>query len=116
MHINESLGKKLRDLRTEREWTQQGVALMLGVTVGAVSKIENGVTDINFSRLEQLADVYDLQISELLDIPPAIPAGYTDELRVAEEKLTVYDHTIIQLQEKIIYLFEQMQENALCSK
>jgi len=89
---------------------------MLGITVGAVSKIENGVTDVNFSRLEQLAGVYDLQISELLDIPPPIPAGYADELRTAEEKLTEYDHIIIELQEKIIHLFEQMQETALCAK
>lgn len=42
--MNESLGKRLADLRREKNWTQDVVAKQLDVSPQAVSKWENEVS------------------------------------------------------------------------
>ena len=59
---NKSVGKNIRTLRHQRGWSQEDVAHRLGISIPAFSKIETGVTDINLSRLEQIANIYEVNV------------------------------------------------------
>ena len=61
MKIND----KVRFMRKERGWTQEFMAEKLEMTPNSYSNIERGVTDIQNSRLEQIAKVFDTDLIDL---------------------------------------------------
>jgi transcriptional regulator with XRE-family HTH domain len=105
------LGKKIRSLRQAKEWSQGDVAAKLGISVSAFSKIEKDITDISISRIEQLAQLFDISLAELI-----LPQGeqgidYQSQLRKANETIDKQSLKIIGLQEYVISLYEMLQEN-----
>ena len=60
------IGAFLKELRTERNMTQEAIAGKFGVTQRSVSRWENGTTMPDISVLIELADFYDIDIRELL--------------------------------------------------
>ncbi len=61
-----ALTEILRRIRQEKNLTQENLAIDLNMSLTGYSKIERGETDINFSRLQKIADYYNLSIIELL--------------------------------------------------
>ncbi len=61
--IQIKIGKKLKELRTVNQWTQEQIAGQLHLTRNAYSDIELGKTDICISRLAQLANFFSVDIS-----------------------------------------------------
>ena len=59
------IGKKIRMLRHQKGWSQEEVSKQLDISIPAFSKIETGVTDINISRLEQIAALFKLTVIQL---------------------------------------------------
>jgi transcriptional regulator with XRE-family HTH domain len=57
---------KIRFIRQSKNWSQEDMADKLGMSVAGYAKIEQGRTDANFSRQEQIASVFDMDILELL--------------------------------------------------
>lgn len=57
---------KIRTLREQKQLTQEDVAERLFMSVSGYSKIERGETRLNMERLEQIADVLDVDILELI--------------------------------------------------
>ena len=53
-------------MRQSKNWSQEDMADKLGMSVAGYAKIEQGRTDANFSKLEQIASVFDMDIVELL--------------------------------------------------
>jgi transcriptional regulator with XRE-family HTH domain len=51
-----ALGAAIRELRTEREATQQDIAQSAGITVAHLSKIERGRTNPTWGTVVALAD------------------------------------------------------------
>ncbi len=64
--IRKTLGETLKELRTERNMTQEFVAENLGVSRQAVSKWENGTSEPSTSNLIAIARLYDIAPEELL--------------------------------------------------
>ena len=60
------IGAFLKDLRKERNLTQEQVADKFGVTQRSVSRWENGKNLPDISLLIELADFYDIDIRELI--------------------------------------------------
>ena len=60
------IGAFLKELRKERNLTQEALAGKFGVTQRSVSRWENGTTMPDISVLIELADFYDIDIRELL--------------------------------------------------
>ena len=60
------VGKKIRRLRQNKDWSQADVAKQLKISAPAYSKIEDGTTSINLLRLDQLAILFELNIIDLL--------------------------------------------------
>jgi transcriptional regulator with XRE-family HTH domain len=60
------INEKIKFIRSLKSWTQEQVADKLGITTHAYAKIERGETDVNFSRLEQIAEVMEIDLLQLL--------------------------------------------------
>ncbi len=61
-----TISGKIRGVRQLRGLSQENMATALGITVNSYSKIEHGDTDVSWSRLEQIAKVFEIPISELV--------------------------------------------------
>jgi len=59
------LGRRVKELREAKGWTQQHLAAGLGVEQSYVSGIERGIYAPSFIRLARLAVLFDMKISEL---------------------------------------------------
>ena len=62
MKINE----KIRQLREQLQLSQENMADKLGMSVTGYAKIERGEVRSNLPRLEQISEVFDMDICELL--------------------------------------------------
>ena len=106
---NKSVGKNIRTVRHQRGWSQEDVANWLVISIPAFSKIETGVTDINLSRLEQIANIYEVNVVQLLalDIEEAEPQ--VSNLSIAQKKILDREAEIANLQRKVILLYEELR-------
>jgi transcriptional regulator with XRE-family HTH domain len=105
------LAKNIRALRQQHGWSQGDIAAKLGISVPAFSKIETGVTDVNLSRLEQIADVFSVPVVKLLDNDNRTQGEYQDrEVDLVAQKLSVRESEISALQKKVIVLYEELRQ------
>lgn len=111
-----TLGKKIRLLRHQNGWSQEDVAKRLDISIPAFSKIETGITDINLSRLEQIAKLFDLSVIQLLTYNDSEEQEkYVSDLEVSNKKLRERETEIIALQKKIIDLFDELRQSKVLS-
>ena len=61
------LGQKIRFERLKNNFSQEDLEEKSGVSRRAISEIERGNTDIRYTNLYQIAEAFDMKISELLD-------------------------------------------------
>jgi transcriptional regulator with XRE-family HTH domain len=55
-------------MRTVKGLSQEDMAEKLGISPNGYGKIERGETDIQWSRLEQIAEVLGITVKELLNL------------------------------------------------
>lgn len=67
MDILERFGRRLRELRRSRSWSESELADRWGVDVAHVTEVEEGKTEVRILDLDRLAQVFDLSIAELLE-------------------------------------------------
>lgn len=106
---NKSVGKNIRTIRHQRGWSQEDVANKLGISIPAFSKIETGVTDINLSRLEQIANIYEVNVINLLALDAEDTEPQISHLNVAQKKIMDREAEIANLQRKVILLYEELR-------
>ena len=107
-----ALGKKIRLLRHQKGWSQEDVAKKLDISIPAFSKIETGITDINLSRLEQIAILFDMSVVQLLTFnDEEQDQKFINELELVNKKLMDRDAEVIDLQKKVIELFEELRHS-----
>lgn len=58
---------RLKELRTQREWTQDQLAAAIGASKSHVSEMETGKKNPSAPMLEKIAKVFGLRLSEVLD-------------------------------------------------
>ena len=68
MVANIALGVKIRSYRGLKGYSQENMADLLGISPTAYAKIERGETDVNFSRIEQIANVLQTNVYELITL------------------------------------------------
>jgi len=103
----QTLGKKIRLLRHQKSWSQEDVSKQLGISIPAFSKIETGITDINLSRLEQIAKLFELTVVQLLSTHgDEDQESYNMEVNNLTLKLHDRESELIDLQKKLIDLYE----------
>jgi transcriptional regulator with XRE-family HTH domain len=62
------LHEKIKFIRNMKGWSQEEVAHRLGMSISGYGCIERGETDIPFSRLLYLAKVFEVELTELLNL------------------------------------------------
>jgi len=106
-----SIGKKIKALRQQKGWSQSDIADRLGISIPAFSKIESDITDINMSRLKQIANVLEVEVQELLSNGTTPTQEYIDELKKAKDTVEAQAAKINKLQEYIITLYEELHKS-----
>lgn len=61
-----SISKNLSDLRKEQKLTQEQMAEKLGMSKNGYAKIERGESRITVEHLQQIAQVFNIDIAELI--------------------------------------------------
>jgi transcriptional regulator with XRE-family HTH domain len=69
--VNKTIAQRIRRLRQNADLSQDNVADELGITKGAYSKIERGITAISVDRLHQIAKVLDVHVTAFFEDPEA---------------------------------------------
>lgn len=124
MTINEKLGKAIINLRSERNISQEHLAVEAGVSPRYMSDIENGKRNISIDILERLAKYFGITISALfveaesVDVTPPTLDDIKQLLcaRGMEESIVFenpdYVTAIIGVSEddRVIYDFDKMVE------
>jgi len=109
-----TLGKKIRLLRHQKGWSQEDVAKRLDISIPAFSKIETGITDVNLSRLEQISSLFEMSVVQLLTFSDAEhDQKVVNELEVINKKLMDRETEVIDLQKKVIELFEELRHSRI---
>jgi len=109
---NKSIGKSIRILRHQHGWSQEDIANRLGISIPAFSKIETGVTDVNLSRLEQIANIYEVSVVQLLTVDGDQVEMAPSHLNVIQKKLNDRENEIASLQRKVIELYEELRSKS----
>lgn len=82
------IGNFLKELRKEKDKTQEEIGVMFGVSSRSVSRWENGNTLPDIGILVELADYYDVDVREIIDGERKIEKMTKDEketlLRIAD--------------------------------
>jgi len=106
-----ALGKKIRLLRHQKGWSQEDVAKRLDISIPAFSKIETGITDVNLSRLNQISKLFGLTLVQLLSTSDSEEDKQVqDEINELNRKLQLRESEVIELQKKVIDLYEQLHK------
>ncbi len=61
-----SVQEKIRLVREAKGWTQEDAAEKLEMSANGYGDIERGNSDIKLSRLQQIADLFEIKLSELM--------------------------------------------------
>jgi transcriptional regulator with XRE-family HTH domain len=113
-----SVNEKIRLIREAKNLTQEQVAEKLGVSQSAYGDIERGDNDPKLSKLQKLADIFEMQLSELVDLTEKgtlninfnkqgknnvyITSSLTEkEMTLKDEKLVMKDREITLLEQKV---------------
>jgi transcriptional regulator with XRE-family HTH domain len=110
---NRAIGQNIRAIRHQRGWSQEDVANRLGISIPAFSKIETGVTDVNLSRLEQIADIYEIEVVQILAFESEEVEQQPSNLSLLQKKLTDRESEIVNLQRKVILLYEELRNASM---
>ena len=93
-------------------WSQEDVAKRLDISIPAFSKIETSITDINLSRLEQIATLFEMSVVQLLTFNDSEQdQKFVSELETINKKLMDREIEVISLQKKVIELFEELRHS-----
>jgi transcriptional regulator with XRE-family HTH domain len=106
---NKTVGKNIRAVRHQNGWSQEDVANKLGISIPAFSKIETGITDINLSRLQQIADIFEFSLVQLLAFEDSNDEFQSTHLQDARKRLEECEGEIVELQRKVIGLYEELR-------
>lgn len=61
------LNEKLRFMRQIKKWSQEEAAYRLNISPSAYGSLERGETRFSLSRLEKIAEVFEIDLMELID-------------------------------------------------
>lgn len=63
-----NISEKIRAIRQAKGWSQEMMAEKLGMSVNGYAHIERGETDVQISRLKQIADTFGIELIHLFDL------------------------------------------------
>lgn len=61
-----SVNDKIRTIRETRNWSQEDMAEKMNMSKNGYTKIERGETKLNLHKLEQIANIFNIDVLELI--------------------------------------------------
>jgi transcriptional regulator with XRE-family HTH domain len=107
-----AVGQNIRTLRLKYGWSLRDAARRLEISTSALSKIETGVTDVNLSRLEQIADIFGINLVQLWELDFEDATARETNLSIAKKKVSELELEIAAFQRKVILLYEKLRQQA----
>ncbi len=105
---------KFRTLRELHNYKQDYVASILGITQSGYAKLENGdIGNISLKYLQKLAELYQLNLEQLLDWDGKINIGTVNGVGVNQGTTHLYapsDERIKELEEKLEKLLDMVSK------
>ena len=99
------INQTLKKLRKSYGYTQLDLAMALGIDNSTYGKIEKGSSDINLSKLEQIANFYKMSVVDLLAYPKMVIEKYEPLKPKISITIDVYSDnqkkTVMEVLEKI---------------
>jgi transcriptional regulator with XRE-family HTH domain len=68
--ISKSIGRRIKSLRKDTRLTQSKMAVRLDMTTNTYERIERGITVLSVPRLMKIADVLNVNVSQILNAVP----------------------------------------------
>ncbi len=79
--------EKLRNLRIQKGYSQSYVAMRLGISQQSYSKMERGCSNIPLSRLEAIAKIMEVELSQLIPTENKKITELTERVTALESQL-----------------------------
>jgi transcriptional regulator with XRE-family HTH domain len=107
------LGQKIKKLRELKNFTQSHIASELGITQSAYSKMEQGETEVSYSKLSKIAEVLGMAPEEIMTFNEQMifnvmhnqtGNGFVVNKGFTENERKLYEDQITQLKEEVSYL------------
>ncbi|WP_293300704.1 helix-turn-helix transcriptional regulator [Pedobacter sp. UBA4863] len=104
------IGANIKRLRLAQAKGQTEVANALKISVAALSKIENGQTDINLSRLAQIAKYFNVSVGSIIskETTTSTSQNVIEEIAELKKQLLQKDAEVMKLQKKVIDLYDRL--------
>ncbi len=83
--------EKIRELRESHNWTQEEVANKIALSVNGYAKIERGETRLTLERLEQFAEIFDVDITYLMKSDNSVFYQIKDTKNSTNNQGTIYN-------------------------
>jgi transcriptional regulator with XRE-family HTH domain len=61
------IGEKIRVLRTEKGYSQESLADLVGLSTSGIAKIERGESDITLKKIEKIIKHFDIEVDEFIN-------------------------------------------------
>ena len=100
---NSRMKNRIREIREQKNMTQEQLAERIGKVKSAISKLENGRAELTLSIMESIARVFQCHPSDLID-DPIVPK------RPIEQELLLKFRTLREPEKRIIYKIMDMEE------
>ena len=71
--MNELLGKRIKALRTAKNFTQEQIADQIGVSRQKYARIESGVNNITLEILSKISKVLEVQVGDITKVLDEAP-------------------------------------------
>jgi transcriptional regulator with XRE-family HTH domain len=108
MEPNAIIGRNVKSYREKLHYTQDAIANFLGVKRELISYYENGKREIDLIKLEKLADLFNIELQNLISEDSAVKE-LDFAIAFRTEGLDDSDLTKISEFQKIIMNFTKMQ-------
>jgi len=108
MEPNAIIGRNVKAYREKLRYTQDAIANFLGVKRETISYYENGKREIDLIKLEKLANLFNVELQDLINEDPAVKE-LDFAIAFRTESLDESDLTQISEFQKIIKNFIKMQ-------
>lgn len=95
---NEFIGKRIKEYRTKMKWTQQDLADRVNMKKNTISAYELGRVEIPHSKLQLVANAFEIKTAELLPLEePTAQDSIDTHISEAKAKLSSSELSFLEL-------------------
>jgi len=114
MDILETIGLRIREIRLEKQWTQEKLGEVIGVSYSYVGRIERGQKNISLKTLEKIAQALEVSEAEFFTYSHTEEINQSEKMREIQEiNFMLYKqdlHSIVKIKPVLQEMLKQMKK------